>query len=166
MLMKRDIMPKGPRACLPLLLFLIAFLACGCGQAGGLAPEANVFLIFESAAEVRTVSLAQADRVELAQNAGHVPLHAGDASAFVCRKRRKCMSRCASLQKQGKRWANRLHKRHSRWIFREARPPCSKFQTMWKTHCKSNTQVEETTHFPNRLDTRPGTWYDSSEIRE
>lgn len=91
MLMKRDIMPKGPRACLPFLLFLIAFLACGCGQAGGLAPEANVFLIFESAAEVRTVSLAQADRVELAQNAGHVPLHAGDASAFVCRKRRKCM---------------------------------------------------------------------------
>lgn len=76
------------------------------------------------------------------------------------------MSRCASLQKQGKRWANRLHKRHSCWIFREARPPCSKFQTMRKTHCKSNTQVEETTHFPNRLDTRPGTWYDSSEIRE
>lgn len=91
MLMKRSIMLKGPRACLPLLLFLIAFLACECWQAGGLDPEANVSLIFESAAVVRTASLAQADRVELAQNAGHAPLHAGDASAFVCRKRRKCM---------------------------------------------------------------------------
>lgn len=91
MLMKCSIMLKGPRACLPLLLFLIAFLACECWQAGGLDPEANVSLIFESAAEVRTVLLAQADRVELAQNAGHAPLHAGDASAFVCRKRRKCM---------------------------------------------------------------------------
>lgn len=82
MLMKRDIMPKGPRACLPFLLFLIAFLACGCGQAGGLAPEANVFLIFESAAGVRTVLLVQGDRVELAQNADHAPLHAGDAFSF------------------------------------------------------------------------------------
>lgn len=80
--MKRSIMLKGPRACLPLLLFLIAFLACGCGQAGRLAPEANVFLIFESAAEVRTVSLARADRVKLAQNAGHAPLRAGDAFHF------------------------------------------------------------------------------------
>ena len=61
--MKRSIMLKGPRACLLLLLFLIAFLACECWQAGGLDPEANVFLIFESAAEVRTVLLAQADRV-------------------------------------------------------------------------------------------------------
>ena len=63
MLMKCSIMLKGPRACLPFLLFLIAFLACGCGQADGLDPEANVFLIFESAAEVRTASLVQADRV-------------------------------------------------------------------------------------------------------
>lgn len=82
MLMKRSIMLKGPRACLPLLLFLIAFLACECWQAGGLAPEANVFLIFESAAEVRTVLLAQADRVKLAQNADHAPLRAGDAFHF------------------------------------------------------------------------------------
>ena len=80
--MKRSIMLKGPRACLLLLLFLIAFLACECWQAGGLDPEANVFLIFESAAEVRTVLLAQADRVKLAQNAGHAPLRAGDAFHF------------------------------------------------------------------------------------
>lgn len=166
MLMKRSIMLKGPRACLLLLLFLIAFLACGCGQAGGLAPEANVFLIFESAAEVRTASLAQADRVKLAQNAGHAPLRAGDAFHFCVPEAEEVHVTVRVFAEAGEALGEPLAQTHSCWIFREARPPCSKFQTMRKTHCKSNTQVEETTHFPNRLDTRPGTWYDSSEIRE
>lgn len=142
MLMKCSIMLKGPRACLPLLLFLIAFLACGCGQAGGLAPEANVFLIFESAAGVRTVLLVQGDRVELAQNADHAPLHAGDAFSFCAPEAEEVYVTVRVFEKQGKRWANRLHKRHSRWIFRKARPPCSKFQTMRRARCKLNTQVE------------------------
>lgn len=51
---------KQRRVFLPLMLSVLLCLACGCGAAE-LDPDANVFIVFDSAAEVRTVSLTYAN---------------------------------------------------------------------------------------------------------
>lgn len=80
--MKRSIVKKRRHAFLLPALGLIACLACGCGAAE-VDPDANVFIVFDSAAEVRTVSLTYANADAGAQYADGTPLHRGATFGFT-----------------------------------------------------------------------------------
>lgn len=73
---------KQRRVFLPLVISALLCLACGCGAAE-LDPDANVFIVFDSAAEVRTVSLTYANADAGAQYADGTPLHRGATFGFT-----------------------------------------------------------------------------------
>ncbi len=73
---------KQRRVFLPLVISVLLCLACGCGAAE-LDPDANVFIVFDSAAEVRTVSLTYASADEGAQYADGTPLRRGATFGFT-----------------------------------------------------------------------------------